>query len=285
MNNELEKLLKVPSKKANYLYNHFNITKPNEFHQADLLFLSEDDGYRYALCVVDVASRYKASRPMKTKLTTEILEKLYDIYQNDKYMTKPEKLNVDKGSEFTSKAFKDFCKIHDIKLVINEPSHHLSFVENMNKQLAKKLYKIQQEAELRTGEVNTKWIGNLQRVIKSMNNTKTKMIDMKPVDAIQLDYVKQPENKHSLEDSEKHYNIGEIVKRILNWDEYQDLATGKISIEKRRATDTYWSKQNYEIVNFFKSSNGLSLYEHQIKDLNTGKLYPHTYTYFQLQKI
>ena len=41
--------------------------EPNEIHQANLLFLSSDKGYKYALAVVDVATRYKDVRPIKTK--------------------------------------------------------------------------------------------------------------------------------------------------------------------------------------------------------------------------
>ena len=40
--------------------------KPNT-HQADLLYLPEDGGYKFALCVVDVASRYKEAEPLKTR--------------------------------------------------------------------------------------------------------------------------------------------------------------------------------------------------------------------------
>ena len=40
-------------------YSHFDVTVPNEVHQADILFLPRDNGYKYALTVVDIASRYK----------------------------------------------------------------------------------------------------------------------------------------------------------------------------------------------------------------------------------
>ena len=50
--------------------------KPKAIHQADLLFLPRDTPkkktYRYALCVVDVASRYKTAYPLKTKKSEEV---------------------------------------------------------------------------------------------------------------------------------------------------------------------------------------------------------------------
>ena len=41
----------------------FDVSGPNEVHQADLLFLPHDRRFKYALTVVDVASRYKEAEP------------------------------------------------------------------------------------------------------------------------------------------------------------------------------------------------------------------------------
>ena len=58
-----------PPKRIDHL--HYYVTEVNEIHQADLLYLSHDKVYqtvyKYTLQVVDVASRYKVSRPLKTK--------------------------------------------------------------------------------------------------------------------------------------------------------------------------------------------------------------------------
>ena len=50
-------------------FSHFDVTVPNEVHQADLLFLPHDYGYKYALTVVDVASRYKQAEALKNKVS------------------------------------------------------------------------------------------------------------------------------------------------------------------------------------------------------------------------
>ena len=46
----------------------FDVSVPNEVHQADLLFLPHDKvrrkTYKYVLTVVDVASRYKEAEPL-----------------------------------------------------------------------------------------------------------------------------------------------------------------------------------------------------------------------------
>ena len=64
----------------------FDVAVPNEVHQADLLFLPHDRPgrgrklYKYALTVVDVASRYKEAEPLVTKEAKEVADALSRIY-------------------------------------------------------------------------------------------------------------------------------------------------------------------------------------------------------------
>ena len=52
--------------------------KPNDIHQADILYLSHDKYekkiYKYALNMVDVASRYKESYQLATKNNKEVAQ-------------------------------------------------------------------------------------------------------------------------------------------------------------------------------------------------------------------
>ena len=63
----------------------FDVRAPNEVHQADLLFLPHDRvgrrTYKYALTVVDVASRYKEAEPLTSKGATEVADALSRIYK------------------------------------------------------------------------------------------------------------------------------------------------------------------------------------------------------------
>ena len=156
-------------------------------------------------------------------------------------------------------------------------------VENFNKQLARLIFKDQTEQELKTGKVSTEWVDKLDDYIKILNNRKTRMIGLKPIDAIKMDYVKQPENDFSKSDKEKFYSIGTTVRRLLNKDEVQDYVTKKIKTGRKRATDATFSLNTYTVQALFKSGNELIM--HKLKDDETGKTYPHMYTYFQLQKI
>ena len=47
-------------------------TEPGYIYQADLLFLPNDEGYKYALVVVDIGSGLCDAEPLKSKKTTEV---------------------------------------------------------------------------------------------------------------------------------------------------------------------------------------------------------------------
>ena len=55
---------------------HYNVTKPNEQHQLDLLYIPhkvfQGNTYKYILTGVDVALRYKVARALKTKKSSEV---------------------------------------------------------------------------------------------------------------------------------------------------------------------------------------------------------------------
>jgi hypothetical protein len=278
----LSQLLKNPPRKSK-LYNHYNVRKPNELNQIDILFLPDDKGYKYCLCVIDVASRYKAARALKLKDSESIIEALFDIYENDEFIQKPTRLQCDKGREFTNLTFKNFCKRNKIEVIINEPSFHLSFVESFNRELAKRLFKIQQAIELKTKKINREWVKYLQTTIKDMNNTKTRLIKMTPIEAIKLETVEQPKNNFDEQDTKLHYNIGDKVRRLLNEDEIIDSENKKVKVERRRATDYKYSIDEYKVTNVIWKPN--SLYMHVIRKIGALKDYPHQFTYWQLQKI
>ena len=50
---------------------HYQVAKPNQLHQFDLLYMPTDklygNKYKYILTGIDVASRFKAARLLKTK--------------------------------------------------------------------------------------------------------------------------------------------------------------------------------------------------------------------------
>ena len=97
---------------------------PNDIHQSDLLSLPHDKfkkkTYKYALNVVDVASRYKGSHQFTSKYAKEVAQAFQWIHENTP-LTYPKTLIVDDGKEF----YGDMTKLmekHDVIIQHGDPS-------------------------------------------------------------------------------------------------------------------------------------------------------------------
>ena len=88
---------------------------PNSVHQADLLFVPHDKLprgrkiYKYALTVVDIASRYKEAEPLTSKDSDEVAKAFQAIYRRSP-LTWPQMLQVDPGREFMGGVTKEMEK-------------------------------------------------------------------------------------------------------------------------------------------------------------------------------
>ena len=74
----------IPSPKEIH-HPHYDVTKPNEQHQFNLLYMPhnffEGNTYKYILTGIDVTSRYKVARPLRTKKLSEVAFVLEAIYK------------------------------------------------------------------------------------------------------------------------------------------------------------------------------------------------------------
>ena len=98
---------------------HYNVTKPNEEHQFDLLYMShnlfEGNTYKNILTGTDVASRYKVARPLKTKTSSELAFVLEAIYKKGGVFEHPKTFQCDSESEFQNKVTKLLEK-HNVEI-------------------------------------------------------------------------------------------------------------------------------------------------------------------------
>ena len=141
---------------------------------------------------VDVASRYKVARPLKTKEASEVAFVLEAIYKKGGVFKYPKVFRCDNGPEFKSDVTKLLEKHNvDIRRTTTKSKHtHTAFVEAFNEELAKLLFKPMDAQELQNPEkVSTIWVKNVSSTVNKMNITQSVMIDMKPKDAIKLDTV------------------------------------------------------------------------------------------------
>ena len=86
------------------------MTKPNEQHQFDILYMShnlfEGNTYKYILTGIDVASRYRVARTLKTKKSSEVAFVLEAIYKNGGMFKYPKVFQCKNGSEFKNEVTK-----------------------------------------------------------------------------------------------------------------------------------------------------------------------------------
>ena len=225
-------------------------------HEADLLYLLHDkvyqNTYKYTLNVKDVASRYKASRPLKTKKASEVAEMLQDIYKKGP-LQYPKEFHVDNSTEFKADVQK-LMKEHDVKVIsVTTKYHHKSnpFVERFQKTLGERLFKAQDAQELQNPTKDSKiWVKYHQNVVSRLNNEKTQMLGITPAKAVKLDNVElkvkpYPQEEVAPEDG---------LYRYL----YQpgELEGG----QTRRATDMIWSWNTFRLDRIVEDQGQRVLY-------------------------
>ena len=90
--------------------------KPNDIHQAHILYLPHDryekKVYKYALNIMDVSSRYKGSYQLATKNSKEVAQAFRWTYENTP-LTYPKTLITDDWKEFYGDTTKLMEK-HDV---------------------------------------------------------------------------------------------------------------------------------------------------------------------------
>ena len=237
--------------------------KPNDIHQNDLLSLQHDKlkkkTYKYALNIVGVASRYKGSYQLTTKNVKEVAQAFQWIYENTP-LNYPKTLIVDDGKEF----YRDTTKLlekHDVIIQRGDPSQHRSqgIVEMFNKTLADRLFTYQYHKELEDpSKSDREWVSRLQNVVSSLNNEKTRLIGMKPVDVIKQTLVEQGFSQPAKEYKEKLLDVGTKVRCLYEPGELEGyLYKGE---RRKRSTDPIWFVDVYKIKDRYVQKHQPTLY-------------------------
>ena len=191
----------------------------NDIHQADILYLPHDKfkkkTYKYALNIVDEASRYKRSYQLATRNSKEVAQAFQWIYENTPLIY-PKALIIDDGKEFDGDTTKLMEK-HDVLIQRGDPSQHRSqgIVETLDRTLSDRLFSYQYHKELEDPlKSNREWVSRLQNVVSVLNNEKTRLIGMKPIDAIKQTLVKQGFSQPVKDYKEKLLDVGTKVRYL-----------------------------------------------------------------------
>ena len=239
----------------------WTVSKPNQVHQADLLFLPHDTfkrkTYRYALVVIDVASRYKDAEALTSKESSEIAKCFSKIFsRKPRRLSWPERLIVDPGREFMG-SVTTLMKQHGVSIQRGQAGNHRSqaFVERANKTLSERLFSHQYAQEMITDGRSREWVKRLPQVLKAMNSEPTRLIGKEPSSAIELDKVtvKAGSYKRPVGLDEVRLPPGVLVRYLYAPGEGEGG-------DRYRATDPIWSLGVYDLIRSVVSSDQLVLY-------------------------
>jgi transposase-like protein len=243
-------LMKKPKPdKKNTTMPHFTTNLPkDERHQADTLYLPNDNGYKYALVVVDVGTRMIDAEPLKNRDSLAAAEALHKIYKR-KILSAPTVITCDQGVEFKSE-FKKYCTKNNIFVRYGKKYRHrqTALAEKANARISRPLFKRMLEEEVLTEKTSRQWVSQLPKVVKQLNEERKK-IKLEP----------EKETYECFGDDCDLLEQGTIVRVIL--DAPVDFLTeDRLHGYSFRYTDTRWSKTKQTITKTFILPNQPPMY-------------------------
>ena len=247
--NIVDHLIKVPVADTGLNVPVTDVFEKNNSHQVDLLYLPDDNGFKYALVCVDLESSYIGAEPMKdNKSSAEALKALLTIYKRSKYLKLPQRIEMDQGTEFKGSFYTYFHNL-GITMRYKRTGRHRSqaVVETWNGILGKYLNKrmLSNEVHIKGEELIGDWVADLQDLVDLLNHiTETKKI--------KLNKGQLERKKMSLDgrlpvgegSSLELLTIGTPVRVIL--DEPRDIQGSKLHGTFRKG-DLRWSKEEHTI--------------------------------------
>ena len=149
---------------------------------ADMQLLSKyNKGIRSLLCVIDIFSKYTWVVPLKDKKGTSIVKAFQIILKQSN--RKPNKMWVDKGSEFYNVYFKKWLRDNDIIMYSTYNERKSVVAERFIRKLKGKIYKYM------TSISKNVYINKLDDIVDEYNNTCHATIKMKPIDIKDNTYI------------------------------------------------------------------------------------------------
>ena len=141
---------------------------------ADMQLLSKyNKGIRFLLRVIDIFSKYAWVVPLKDKKSISIVKAFQIILKQSN--RKPNKIWVDKGSEFYNAYFKKWLQDNDIVMYSTHNEGKSVVAERFIRRLKSKIYKYM------TSISKNVYINKLDGIVDEYNNTYHTTIKMKPI--------------------------------------------------------------------------------------------------------
>ena len=138
-------------------------------------------GCRFLLCVINIYSKYAWVVPLKNKKGVSIVNPFQSIL--NKSNRKPDKIWVDKGSEFYNRLMKSWLENNDIERYSTHNEGKSVVAERFIRTIINKIYKHM------TSISKNVYIGKLGDIVNEYNNTKHRTTKMKPIDVKDNTYI------------------------------------------------------------------------------------------------
>ena len=172
---------------------------------ADMQLMSKfNKRFRFLLCVIDIFNKYVWV--VKDKKGVSIVNAFQKILKESN--RKPNKIWVDKGSEFCNNSFKKWSKDNDIEMYSVHNEGKSAVAERFIRTLKTKIYKYM------TFMSKIVYIDTLDDIVGEYNNTYYRTIKMKPIDVKDNTYVDSMElySKKEVNDKDPKFKVGDHVR-------------------------------------------------------------------------
>ena len=148
----------------------------------DMQLISKlNKGFRFLLCVIDIYSKHAWVVPLKDKKGISIVNAFQSILKNSN--RKPNKIWVDKGSEFYNRSMKSWLEKNDIEMYSTHNEGKSIVPERFIRTLKNKIYKHM------TSISKNVYIDKLDDIVNEYNNTKHRTTKTKPIDVKDNTYI------------------------------------------------------------------------------------------------
>ena len=169
---------------------------------ADMQLLSKyNKRIRFLLCVIDIFSKYAWVVPLKDKKGISIVKAFQIILKQSN--RKPNKIWVDKGSEFYNAYFKKWLRDNDVVMYSTHNEGKSVVAERFIKTLKGKIYKYM------TSISKNVYIDKLDDTVDEYNNTYHTTIKMKPIDVKDNTYIN---TSKEINNKDPKFKVGDHVR-------------------------------------------------------------------------
>ena len=148
--------------------------EPNATHQMDLVYLTHDQvkktKYRYALSVMDTATRLGDAEPLADRAPEDVIAALKKIYKRGPLKKPSVRITTDNGSEFKG-AFNTWVEDQGLihKTARTGNSRQVALAEYLNYIIGRYVALYQHSKEEETGVTNREWVSKLPTIISNYN--------------------------------------------------------------------------------------------------------------------